>query len=126
MADDLSNTTHRIQFPTKFKSNFNTWSFQIFCLNTDGESTAVGPQAMSPDKEEDQPQEKINKEKEPAQEEAPRKTSSKAKRRSPVKELSDSESELRLPPIRPETVTSSGTKSPCASSVRAATPEGQL
>jgi len=105
---------------------FTLQRFRNFYLNTDGESTAVGPQATSPSKEEiqDKPQEKqdkLEKENKPEEEEPPRELS-------PVKreKQTDSESEqLQLPPIRPQTVTSSGTKCPYDSSVRVATPKGK-
>ena len=100
------------------------------CLinNIDGETTTVGPQATSAEKEE----EKEVKHGTPERVEPQRKPSSKAserkaKRSSPVKEekQSDSESErLQLPVIRPQSV-SSGTKSPYVSSVKVTTPKGK-
>ena len=96
---------------------------------TDGESTAIGPQASSPDKEE----EKEIKQHKPAPEKPQRIPLSKAsekqpKRSSSVKEekQNDSESErLQLPDIRPQSVASS-IKSPYLSSVKVITPKGQL
>ena len=90
----------------------------------DGESTAVGPQATSPDKEEVKPS--PVKHATPVQRE-PRKSSSKEKRNTPVREekQSDSETErMHLPLIRPQTMTS-GATSPYALSVRAETPKGK-
>ena len=97
----------------------------------DGESTAVGPQATSPDKEEVKPSPvkqatPVQKEPTPVNRE-PRKSSSKAKRNTPAREekQSDSETErMHLPLIRPQTVTS-GATSPYALSVRAETPKGK-
>lgn len=101
----------------------------VLILIADGESTAVGPQATSPDKEEDEEEVKRDK---PEQVEPQRKPSSKAseqqsKRSSPVKEekQSDSESErLQLPEIRPQSVASTN-KSPYLSSVNVTTPIGK-
>ena len=95
----------------------------------DGESTAVGPQSSSPDKEE----EKEIKQHKPEPVEPQRIPSSKAsekqpKRNSPVKEekQTDSESErLQLPAIRPQSVSSSS-KSPYLSSVKVVTPKSKL
>jgi len=92
----------------------------------DGESTAVGPQSSSPDKEE----EKEIKQHKPEPVEPRRIPSSRAseKRNFPVKEekQTDSESEqLRLPAIRPQSESSSG-KSPYLSSVKVVTPKGKL
>ena len=99
--------------------------------NVDGESTAIGPQATSPDKEEEEEEEVKHEKQKPI--EPVRKPSSKAsqrqsKRSSPLKEekQSDSESErLHLPAIRPHSV-ASGIKSPYSSSVRATTPKGKF
>lgn len=96
---------------------------------TDGESTAIGPQASSPDKEE----EKEIKQAKPGPVKPQRIPSTKAskkqpKRSSPVKEenQTDSESErLQLPAIRPQSVSSS-VKSPYLSSVKVVTPKGTL
>lgn len=101
----------------------------VFIHNTDGQSTAVGPQASSPDKEE----EKEIKHDKPERVEPQRKPSAKAsekqpKRSSPVKEekQSDSESErLQLPAIRPQSLSSSN-NSPYLSSVKVVTPKGTL
>lgn len=97
----------------------------------DGESTAVGPQATSPDKEEVKPSPvkqatPVQKKPTPVNRE-PRKSSSKAKRNTPARDekQSDSETErMHLPLIRPQTVTS-GATSPYALSVRAETPKGK-
>lgn len=102
----------------------------IFLIHyTDGESTAIGPQASSPDKEE----EKEIKQAKPGPVKPQRILSTKAskkqpKRSSPVKEekQTDSESErLHLPSIRPQSVSSSA-KSPYLSSVKIITPKGTL
>lgn len=100
----------------------------ILIHNTDGENTAVGPQATSPEKEEET-KVKIDKRE---RVEPQRKPSSKASERqstrsSPVKEekQSDSESEgLKLPAIRPQSV-ASATKSPYLSTVKVTTPKGK-
>ena len=97
----------------------------------DGESTAVGPQATSPDKKEVKPSPvkqatPVQKNPTPVNRE-PRKSSSKAKRNTPARDekQSDSETErMHLPLIRPQTVTS-GATSPYALSVRAETPKGK-
>lgn len=96
---------------------------------TDGESTAIGPEASSLDKREEK---EIKKEK-PEPEEPQKNPSSEAsekqpKRSSPAKEdkQNDSESEtLHLPGIRPQSVACS-IKSPYFSFVKVVTPKGEL
>ena len=95
---------------------------------TDGESTAVGPEASSPDKEEKEIKQDKALPVEPQRIPSSKVSEKQPKRCSPVKEekQNDSESErLQLPAIRPQSVSSS-IKSPYLSSVKVVTPKGKL
>ncbi len=102
-----------------------------FIHNTDGENTAVGPQATSPEKEEEKPK-RVEPQRKPSSKASERQSKrsspvNEGKQSSPVNEekQSDSESErLQLPAIRPQSV-ASGTKSPYLSSVKVTTPKGE-
>ena len=96
---------------------------------TDGESTAIGPQASSPDKEEEKEIKQDKPEPVKPQRIPSTKTSKKQlQRSSPVKEEKQTDSEcerVQLPAIRPQSVQSSS-KSPYLSSVKVVTPKGTL